>query len=134
MKTSRWTAESSNQPVMSGRTPDAMPYRRQHDAQPDDELVRPDPLLHRARNLLAARIAGTNTVDRGARLDAVTITRVADFPFEVPDSGVVLKFEVCGFGVRTGDRRIVIDPWLAFDRSASEPDGSAAMGAHQRTS
>jgi len=53
----------------------------------------------------------------------VTIIRIIDFPFEVPDSGVVLKFEVCGFGVRTGDRRIVIDPWLAFDAKRAEPDG-----------
>ncbi|HEX2384233.1 MAG TPA: hypothetical protein VHI95_16430 [Acidimicrobiales bacterium] len=53
----------------------------------------------------------------------MTIIRVPDFPFEVPDSGVVLRFEVCGFGVRTGDRRIVIDPWLAFDPKRSEADG-----------
>jgi hypothetical protein len=53
----------------------------------------------------------------------VTIIRIADFPFEVPDSGVMLKFEVCGFGVRRDDRRIVIDPWLAFDAKRAEPDG-----------
>ncbi len=53
----------------------------------------------------------------------MTIVRIADFPFEVPDSGITLKFEVCGFGVRTGDRRIVIDPWLAFDAKRVEPDG-----------
>jgi glyoxylase-like metal-dependent hydrolase (beta-lactamase superfamily II) len=52
----------------------------------------------------------------------VTIIRIADFSFEVPDSGVMLGFEVCGFGVRTRDRRIVIDPWLAFDSKRSEPD------------
>jgi hypothetical protein len=53
----------------------------------------------------------------------VTIVRIADFPFDVPDSGVTLRFEVCGFGVRTADRRIVIDPWLAFDRKRAESDG-----------
>ena len=53
----------------------------------------------------------------------MTIIRIVDFPFEVPDSGVMLKFEVCGFGIRTGDRRIVIDPWLAFDPKRPEPDG-----------
>jgi hypothetical protein len=55
----------------------------------------------------------------------VTIKRVVDFPFEVPDSGVVLKFEVCGFGIRTGDRRIVIDPWLAFDGRRADGDAPA---------
>ena len=55
----------------------------------------------------------------------MTITRVADFPFEFPDSGLVLSFEVCGFGVRTADRRIVVDPWMAFDERRSEPDGPA---------
>jgi len=54
----------------------------------------------------------------------VTIIRIVDFPFEVPDSGVMLRFEVCGFGLRTGDRRIVIDPWLAFDPKRSEPDAA----------
>lgn len=54
----------------------------------------------------------------------MTITRVADFPFEVPESGLVLQFEVSGFGVRAGDRRIVIDPWMAFDQKRSEPDGA----------
>jgi glyoxylase-like metal-dependent hydrolase (beta-lactamase superfamily II) len=54
----------------------------------------------------------------------VRIIRVADFPFEVPDSGVVLKFEVCGFGVRTEDRRILVDPWLAFDGKRSDADGA----------
>jgi len=53
----------------------------------------------------------------------VTIIRIVDFPFEFPDSGVLLKFEVCGFGIRTDDRRIVIDPWLAFDPKRAEPDG-----------
>jgi hypothetical protein len=51
------------------------------------------------------------------------IVRIADFQFEVPDSGITLKFEVCGFGVRTGDRRMVVDPWLAFDAKRTEPDG-----------
>jgi glyoxylase-like metal-dependent hydrolase (beta-lactamase superfamily II) len=55
----------------------------------------------------------------------VTITRIADFQFEVPDSGVVLQFEVSGFGVRTDDRRIVIDPWIAFDQKRAEPDGAS---------
>lgn len=55
----------------------------------------------------------------------MTIIRIADFPFEVPDSGVMLSFEVCGFGVRTRDRRIVIDPWLAFDSKRSEPDAGS---------
>jgi glyoxylase-like metal-dependent hydrolase (beta-lactamase superfamily II) len=53
----------------------------------------------------------------------VTIIRIPDFPFEVPDSGVVLQFEVCGFGIRADARRILIDPWLAFDAKRSEPDG-----------
>ena len=35
----------------------------------------------------------------------------------------MLQFEVSGFGVCAGDRRIVIDPWLAFDEKRSEPDG-----------
>ena len=55
----------------------------------------------------------------------VTITRITDFPFEFPDSGTVLQFEVSGFGVRIGDRRIVIDPWMAFDQRRVEPDGVA---------
>lgn len=52
------------------------------------------------------------------------IVRVVDFPFEVPDSGTTLRFEVCGFGVRTGDRRVVVDPWLAFDAKRAEPDAA----------
>ena len=53
----------------------------------------------------------------------MTIVRVADFTFEVPEGGQLLHFEVSGFGVIAGDRRIVIDPWLAFDEKRSEPDG-----------
>jgi hypothetical protein len=53
----------------------------------------------------------------------VTITRITDFPFEFPDADTVLQFEVSGFGVRTGDRRIVIDPWMAFDQRRCDPDG-----------
>jgi hypothetical protein len=55
----------------------------------------------------------------------VRITRVADFGFEFPDSGLTLQFEVCGFGIRSGDRRIVIDPWMAFDSKRREPDAAS---------
>ena len=54
----------------------------------------------------------------------VTISRIADFPFEFEDSGTMLRFEVCGFGVRTAGRRIVIDPWLAFDGTRADPDAN----------
>ena len=53
----------------------------------------------------------------------MAIVRVTDFAFEVPEGGRTLQFEVSGFGVLAGDRRIVIDPWLAFDEKRSEPDG-----------
>jgi glyoxylase-like metal-dependent hydrolase (beta-lactamase superfamily II) len=53
----------------------------------------------------------------------MTIVRVADFTFEVPEGQQMLQFEVSGFGVIVGDRRIVLDPWLAFDDKRSEPDG-----------
>ena len=54
----------------------------------------------------------------------MTIVRVPDFTFEVPEGQRMLQFEVSGFGIVVGDRRIVIDPWLAFDEKRSEPDGS----------
>ncbi len=53
----------------------------------------------------------------------MTITRITDFRFEFPDSGTTLQFEVSGFGVRAHDRRIVIDPWMAFDQRRRDPDG-----------
>jgi len=62
-------------------------------------------------------------VSPGARLRAMPIVRIADFSFEVPEGDRMLHFDVCGFGVRAGDRRIVVDPWLAFDAKRSEPDG-----------
>ncbi|MEY2447455.1 MAG: hypothetical protein QOH79_931 [Acidimicrobiaceae bacterium] len=49
--------------------------------------------------------------------------RIPDFTFEVPEGNRTLRFEVSGFGVTAGDRRIVVDPWLAFDEKRSEPDG-----------
>jgi glyoxylase-like metal-dependent hydrolase (beta-lactamase superfamily II) len=54
----------------------------------------------------------------------MAIVRIPDFTFEVPEGGRTLHFEVSGFGVRTAERRIVIDPWLAFDEKRSEPGGS----------
>ncbi len=54
----------------------------------------------------------------------MSIVRISDFSFEVPEGNRMLHFDVCGFGVRAGERRIVIDPWLAFDSKRSEPDGT----------
>jgi glyoxylase-like metal-dependent hydrolase (beta-lactamase superfamily II) len=54
----------------------------------------------------------------------MTIVRVPDFAFEFPEGQRVLQFEVSGFGILAGGRRIVIDPWMAFDEKRSEPDGS----------
>ena len=106
---------------MSGRTPDAIPY---------SPRTTPNPMTSwygRIRCFIGpkpTRRSIWRTKCRPAcKAPTVTIIRIADFPFEVPDSGVTLRFEVCGFGVRTGDRRIVIDPWLAFDPKRAESDG-----------
>ncbi len=40
----------------------------------------------------------------------------------------MLQFEVSGFGVTAGGRRVVIDPWLAFDAKRSDPDGPDRWG------
>src|SRR3954451_2211054 len=82
----------------------------------------------RIRCLIEAKVTRrsncpTNS-SRRCKAPAVRITRIADFPFEFPDSGVVLNFEVCGFGIRTVDRRIIVDPWLAFDQNRSQPDAA----------
>jgi glyoxylase-like metal-dependent hydrolase (beta-lactamase superfamily II) len=61
-------------------------------------------------------------------LRSVTIVRVADFGFQVPEGDRMLQFEVSGFGVLASGRRIVIDPWLAFDGKRSEPDGPDRWG------
>jgi glyoxylase-like metal-dependent hydrolase (beta-lactamase superfamily II) len=55
----------------------------------------------------------------------MTITRVVDFSFEYEDPSATLAVEVCGFGVRTDGRRILIDPWLAFDAKQGEADAAA---------
>jgi glyoxylase-like metal-dependent hydrolase (beta-lactamase superfamily II) len=52
------------------------------------------------------------------------IVRIVDFGFEVPEGDRMLKVEVCGFGLVANGRRIVIDPWLAFDEKRAEPDGA----------
>jgi glyoxylase-like metal-dependent hydrolase (beta-lactamase superfamily II) len=46
-----------------------------------------------------------------------TLVRVRWFDFEVPRGDTVLHFTVSGIGVRTPTRRIVVDPWLAFDQN-----------------
>src|SRR5205823_14011770 len=86
------------------------------DTEADDEVVRTDP-FHTGRNLLAVRFRLRNS-------GVMTIVRIPDFGFDVPEGSRTLHFEVCGFGVRVGDRRIEIDPWLAFDERRAEPDGA----------
>jgi glyoxylase-like metal-dependent hydrolase (beta-lactamase superfamily II) len=49
-----------------------------------------------------------------------TLVRVGWFDFEVPRGDAVLHFTVSGIGVRTPGRRVVVDPWLAFDRNRAE--------------
>lgn len=47
---------------------------------------------------------------------AARLVRVRWFDFEVPRGEAILHFTVSGLGVRTPGRRIVVDPWLAFDQ------------------